>query len=106
MSEPNDPDRLAAPVPGEVAPGATVLTAVTHTGKPCRIVDNTGSVDPRELQLVLETLVRERRFGLTALSAKGGTTIALNRPITSHIQFGEHLYRLLLFPYEARIERF
>lgn len=100
-----DPD---APCPreGEVHAGATVIEGVAHNGKPCRIVDNTGSVDPREMQEVLDALIAEKRFGLGGMSAKGGNTINLKEPAVSPVQFGDTLYRLLLFPYEARIERF
>jgi hypothetical protein len=40
------------------------------------------------------------------MSAKGGNTINLNEPAVSPVQFGDQLYRLLLFPYEARVEPF
>jgi hypothetical protein len=100
-------DPLApCPVEGEIRPGATVIEAVAQNGKPCRIIDNTGKVDPRELRDVLDMLVREKKFGIGALSAKGGNTIALNRPSTTHVQFGDELFRMLLFAYEARIEPF
>ncbi len=109
MSDPDrrfiDPD-APCPKEGEVRPGATVIEGVAHNGKPCRIVDNTGSVDPLELQAVLDALIAEKRFGLSGMSAKGGNTINLNEPAVSPVQFGDTLYRLLLFPYEARVEPF
>jgi hypothetical protein len=107
-----DPDRRFidpdAPCPkeGEVRPGATVIEGVAHNGKPCRIIDNTGSVDPRELKEVLDALIAAKRFGLGGMSAKGGNTINLSEPAVSPVQFGDALYRLLLFPYEARVEPF
>ncbi|MHB8415350.1 MAG: hypothetical protein ACYDB1_08220 [Acidiferrobacteraceae bacterium] len=83
-----------------------MIEAVAHNGHRCRIVDNTGTVDPKELRDVLETLVRDHRFGMSGLSAKGGTAIPIGRGEGTHIQFGSQLYRILLFPYEARIEAF
>ncbi len=78
----------------------------THTGRTCRIVDNTGEVDRAELAALLEDLVRARRFGLLGMSAGADARIPLAAPVGSHVQIGGRLYRLLLFPYEARIERF
>lgn len=89
-----------------IGPDARIVEGVAHNGRPCRIVDNTNSVDFAELHAVLRTLIADRKFGRGGLSAAGGSTIALDRPISSHIQFGEQLYRILLFAYEARIERF
>ncbi len=104
------PDQLTIPVPlappAGISTCATVIEAVAHNGRPCRIVDNTGTVDQNELRDVLEALVRERRFGMSGLSAKGGTAIPIGRGEGTHIQFGSQLYRILLFPYEARIEAF
>ncbi|NIR59376.1 MAG: hypothetical protein GWO02_07570 [Gammaproteobacteria bacterium] len=96
------PRRWAA----QVAPGASVVEGETRSGKPCRVIDNTGTVRRAELEQLLHTLVAEGHFGLTGLSASGGQTIKLGEPRFTHIQFGESLYRLLLFPYEAVIERF
>ncbi len=87
-------------------PDARIIEGHAHNGKPCRIVDNTNSVDPTELRAVLDALIRDKKFGRGGLSVAGGSTIALDRPTSSHIQFGEQLYRILLYPYEARIERF
>lgn len=98
--------RAPCPSEGDVRPGATVIDGVAHNGKGCRIVDNTGQVPRQELQDVLDALIREKKFGVGGRSASGGNTISLNQPLTTHIQFGDTLYRLLLFPYEARIERF
>lgn len=99
-------DSVDCPRPGAVRSGATVLEGIAHNGKPCRIVDNTGTIAREELQDALDRLIRERRFGIAGRSASGGNTIALDRPACGHVQFGEYLYRILLFPYEARIERF
>ncbi|QKT03125.1 hypothetical protein HUS23_04545 [Ectothiorhodospiraceae bacterium 2226] len=87
-------------------PQPTVIEGTTHHGKPCRVVDNTGEIDAQELRVVLEALIAERRFGLGGLSAAGGNTITIGEPVLSHAQFGDKLYRLLLFPYELRIESF
>lgn len=108
MSDPTRFVDLATPVPkpGAINPDATIIEGITLTGKPCRIVDNTGSVDHGELQETLDRLIEQKQFGLGGLSAKGGNTISLETPASSHIQFGATLYRILLFPYEARIEKF
>ena len=110
MTDSNPPQfvdpRAPCPREGDVRPGATIIEGVAHNGKPCRIVDNTGEVPRAELDEVLQALIREKKFGVGGLSASGGSTIALNQPTTSHIQFGEKLYRLLVFTYEARIEPF
>lgn len=87
-------------------PDARVIEASTHTGRPCRIVDNTGSVEPADLAALLEDLIRERRFGYWGLATGPDAAVSLEGPVGSHIQLGGQLYRLVLFPYEARIERF
>ncbi len=97
---------VPCPKPGTIRPGATVIEGTTLHGRPCRIIDNTGSVDPAELRAVLDALVAERRFGLRAVSPHGGNTLSLDHPDATHIQFGDRLYRLLLFPYEAHVEPF
>lgn len=107
MNEPPFVDpQLPPPSAGSVRADAVIVEGVTHTGRACRIVDNTASIERAALREVLEALIRERRFGVTALSATGGSVIPLDRPRSTHIQFGDTLYRILLFPYEARIERF
>lgn len=89
-----------------IAPGATVLEGVAHNGKSCRIIDQTGSIPETQLAALLEDLIAQRHFGLKGLSAKGGNTIRLGEPDFTHIQVGEQMYRLLLFPYEARLDSF
>lgn len=85
---------------------ARIVDGVAHNGKPCRIVDNTCSIDPAELRAVLANLIAARKFGIGGVSAHGGTAMHLHRPLSTHIQFGERLYRILLYAYEARIETF
>ncbi|HUW98696.1 MAG TPA: hypothetical protein VMV40_07645 [Acidiferrobacter sp.] len=96
----------ACPRPDSVRPDAVIIEGHTHTGRPCRIVDNTCSVPRKDLTEVLDGLITAHRFGVAALSAHGGQVLAIGRPDATHIQFGDELYRLLLFPYEAHIERF
>ncbi|TVP91768.1 MAG: hypothetical protein EA347_02130 [Thioalkalivibrio sp.] len=91
------------PPPG---PGATIIESVAHNGRPCRVVDNTGTIDRAELERLLADLIEERHFGLRAMSAKGGNSIRLGEPEFTHMQFGDRIYRMLLFPYEARLETF
>jgi len=88
------------------APGATIVESIAHNGKPCRVVDNTGTIARVELERLLVDLVESRQFGVRGLSAKGGNTIRLGEPEFTHMQFGDQMYRMLLFPYEARLEAF
>lgn len=94
------------PARDEIRPDAVIIEGVAHNGKPCRIVDNTASADPEELRALLQTLIEEKRFGLGGISVSGGNRISLDEPIGTHIQIGNDLYRILLYPYEARIEPF
>jgi len=91
------------PPPG---PDARIIEAVTQTGKPCRVVDNTGTIERAELERLLGDLIAGHHFGLRALSASGGNAIRLGEPAFTHMQFGDRIYRMLLFPYEARLEAF
>jgi hypothetical protein len=86
-------------------PDATTIEGIAHNGKPCRVIDNTGDLNEAELVQFLGDLIEQKQFGIKGLSASDGT-IKLGQPQATHIQFGETLYRLLLFPYEARIEAF
>ena len=88
------------------APGATIIESVAHNGKPCRIVDNTGTIARVELERLLVDLVEMRQFGVRGLSSKGSNTIRLGEPEFTHMQFVDQIYRMLLFPYEARLEAF
>ncbi len=81
------------------------VTGISHTGKPCRLIDNTGTVAPAQLQRLLDDLIEQKAFGLKGLSGPGNT-IALGHPQLGHIQLGGSLYRLIIRPYEARIEAF
>ena len=94
--------------PGErdIRPDATIIEGVAHNGKPCRIVDNTATVPEADLRALLQQLIADKRFGLGGMSVAGGSRIAIGEPIGTHLQIGSELYRILLFPYEARIESF
>lgn len=83
-----------------------VIEGYAHNGKPCRLIDHTGNVPPDELHTLLADLIAAQRFGFRGRSLQGGNTIALNAPEFSHIQIGETLYRLVLLPYEAHLDRF
>lgn len=87
-------------------PDAVVIEGVTHTGRRCRLIDNTAGVDRADLEALLGELVGNKRFGVSGVSSSGGTAAALGAPAYSHIQLGGRLYRLIVFPYEARIEKF
>lgn len=81
--------------------------AVTRRGKPCELIDNTGEALPEaEMRAILEGLVENDVFGFRTLSANGGETINLDRRESSHVQVGEKLYRLIVYRYQAQIERF
>lgn len=79
---------------------------MTKSGKPCRVVDNTASVERAELAGLLADLIEHDRFGIRGMSAAGENTVTLGAPVFTHIQLGGEIYRLLVLPYEARIERF
>lgn len=96
----------SCPKPGAIGSDATIIRGVAHNGKPCRIVDNTGSVAAPELQTLLDALIAQKRFGLQGLSVAGSNRIAIDQPLGTHIQLGEAIYRILMYPYEARIEKF
>ena len=85
---------------------AVVIEGVAHNGKPCRIIDNTGTVARAELEALLAELIEQRRFGLSGRSLAGSASIRLGEPDFTHIQLGDELYRFILLPYEARIEVF
>ncbi len=85
---------------------AIIVDGVMSNGHACRLVDNTGDIDRQTLEELLQVLILERRFGGAGLSPVGGDTVTIGAPQYGHVQVGETLYRLLVFPYEARIVRF
>lgn len=84
---------------------AIVVQGETLAGKPCRIVDNTGSIPETELVRLLDELVQQNEFGIKGLSDSQGN-MKLGEPRLAHIQIEGDLYRLVLLPYEARIEKY
>lgn len=95
MVKPNDQD---------YAPNAVIVEGIAHNGKPCRLVDNTGTVSREELEALLKDLISNKEFGLKGVSQ--GETLTMGGTRFTHVQVGDSLYRLLLFPYEARLEKF
>lgn len=89
-----------------ISPGAVVLEGTSLKGKPCRLVDNTATVPLDELKILLQALIEQGKFGPGGLSASGGNTITLGMPESAHVQLNDTLYRLIIFDYEARLERF
>ena len=85
---------------------ALIVEGATRGGRSCRVIDNTGTVERAVLEELLSDLLEAKRFGLTGLSATGASTIRLGAPEFTHIQLDGQLYRLILFPYEARLEAF
>ncbi len=88
------------------APGAVTINGETESGHACCLTDNTGGIDTGTLKELLQLLIREGQFGGAGLSAAGAGAIVIGAPRCGHIQVDGVLYRLLVFPYEARIERF
>lgn len=85
---------------------AVVIEGTAHNGKPCRLVDNTGTIARQELESLLQSLIEQQAFGLSGLSAMGGNTIKLGEPDFTHVQMGDDMYRLIVWPYEARLDVF
>lgn len=107
MPDVPDSDRRAAKsVTDSSHPGALIVEGATASGKRCRVIDNTGTVERAELLNLLDKLISEKRFGFSGVSSAGGSTVTIGAPVFAHVQLGGELYRLILFPYEARIERF
>jgi len=84
---------------------AIVIKSTTQHGKPCQIVDNTASVEHKELESILQSLIENDEFGMKMLSDSNGR-MDLNKPRLAHIQIGDQLYRLVLYPYEAIIDHY
>ncbi len=82
-----------------------IIIGTTHHGKPCKIIDATATLSQDTLQELLNDLIKKRSFGLSGYS-QDGQTIKFNQTRFSHIQIQNQLYRLILLPYEARIEKF
>jgi hypothetical protein len=85
---------------------AIIVQGVTMSGKPCRLVDNTGTTTEVALQGLLSDLIRARRFGFLMRSRSGENSISLDEPEFGHVQLEDRLYRLLVDRYEARLETF
>jgi len=82
-----------------------MIKGTTLNGKPCKIIDATTTLSHDILQELLNDFIKKRSFGLSGYS-QDGQTIKLNQARFSHIQIQNQLYRLILLPYEARIEKF
>ncbi len=89
-----------------VSPHARIVSGFTRRGKPCRLVDNTGTVVPEDLGALLEDLISQDHFQPLGLSAAGGNAIRIGVPQTAHVQLGERIYRLVVMDSEARLEIF
>jgi hypothetical protein len=86
---------------------AVIVAGRVHDGRPCRVVDNAGTVDRGLPEALPADLVEARGFGLSGLPASSGThAIRLGAPDFTHIRLGEEVHRLILFPCEARLEAF
>ncbi|MEL5849107.1 MAG: hypothetical protein U7M05_07030 [Candidatus Igneacidithiobacillus chanchocoensis] len=89
-----------------ISPHARIVTGETKRGKPCRVVDNTGSVAEEHLQELLLELVEQDLFQPLGLSSTGGNSIQIGAAKNAHVQLGNDLYRLIVADYEARVESF
>ena len=98
---------ISPPLPPEfqLTPDAVVIEASNSRGKTCQLIDNTGTIDPKELNELLAELIQANQFGINALSSTDGV-LNLDKPRLSHIQLGDNLYRLVLLRYQAIIENF
>ncbi|MDD3761069.1 MAG: hypothetical protein PHO57_09605 [Acidithiobacillus sp.] len=85
---------------------ARVVEGQTRRGKPCRVVDNTGTVAEAELRNLLNELIEQDHFQPLGLSMAGENSIRIGGPQTAHVQLGDDLFRLIVLDYEARIEGF
>ncbi|OBS08050.1 hypothetical protein [Acidihalobacter prosperus] len=104
MNRSSDPQDFFQANP--LSPDACVIDGQARNGKPCRIVDNTGTVPLPELRALLEQLIEDGRFGISGRSQVGDGRMLIGAPEFTHLQIGESVYRFILFPYEARIEAF
>jgi len=82
-----------------------IVISHTPSGRECCLKDMTQSLPKAELEQLMDQLLEQKLFGFNMLSDTSGT-MSLDKPRLTHIQIGEQLYRLLLFPYEAQIETF
>ncbi len=89
----------------KVAENATKVSATTHNDKECTLFDNTCTLTQQTMNELLAELVKDKLFGINALSASDGI-IYLDKPKLSHIQIKDDLYRLYLYRYHAIIESF
>ena len=89
-----------------ISENAIIVDGVAHNGNACRIIDNTGGIEVEELRSMLDGLIENKAFGISGLSAKGGDMMRIGEAEFTHVQIGEEVYRLIVFPYEARIEAF
>jgi len=89
----------------EINKNATKTTNTLSNTKECVLYDNTGSISTKELEDLLAQLIKDKHFGINALSSSDGI-IYLDKPKLSHIQINDNLYRLYLYRYHAIIESF
>lgn len=92
--------------PPEPPAHARIVHGQLSSGRQCRVVDHSGQVPHGELAGLLNALIDQGAFGLTALSQPGSGTIDLGKPKFSHIQLGDALYSLVVYRYEAHVTRF
>lgn len=94
-----------SPDPFPISSQAVTVEGVTHNGKKCRIIDNTGTISTEELERLLSDLVQQKQFGVLAQTSGDGR-LNLGGGRGGHIQVNGTLYRLVLYPYAAIIENF
>jgi hypothetical protein len=89
----------------EISPTATVVNGEIPSGKSCRLIDNTGTIAAIKLEGILRDLIANDVFGIKGFSSDG-SSLRLDQPQFAHVQIDEELYRLLIYRYEAYIEKY
>lgn len=83
---------------------AVVGVGRARRGRPCRVVDDAGTMDPGLPEALLADAVQARRFALSGMSASGPHALRLGAPELMYTRLGGEGCRLTMFPYEARQE--
>ncbi|MFA9459901.1 hypothetical protein [Thiohalorhabdus methylotrophus] len=90
---------------GERQANEQVVTGI-YQGREVTLTDKTGEAPRQELQEILDSLIREDKFGIAGMSNSGSGTIQIGAPEGAHIQIGQGLYRLIVTGYEAYVDAF
>lgn len=83
----------------------TSLVRTNRQGKPCTLIDTTGTIPAIELEKLMQSLIENEVFGLKLISDSSGM-IKTEQAQMHHIQIRGELFRVLINRYEASIEKF